>query len=239
MNYLVLDIETVPDSHVWTSPDVSPGHEKPFPPAYAHKTIVIGCMFIDQDYQLKKLGFLGEPGKNTTEEELLADLSKFINQNKPVLITYNGRCFDFPVLALRSLHHGISMQWYYDRDVRYRYTDKRHIDLCDWFADHGAIKYTSLDSLAKIIGLPGKTGVDGSKVSELFDNGFIDKIQNYCLQDVVQTAFLFLRLHLLQGKISQNNYRNIATFWVDELSKDSRVDDVINNIDRSRLLIEI
>jgi hypothetical protein len=44
-SYLVLDIETVPDEGLWTCPDTPPGFgtaERPFPPTYAHRVIVIG-----------------------------------------------------------------------------------------------------------------------------------------------------------------------------------------------------
>ena len=57
------------------------------------------------------------------------------------------------------------MPWYYrDRSVRHRYSQDGHIDLCDWLADHGAARSSSLDALARLIGLPGKVGVDGSQI---------------------------------------------------------------------------
>src|SRR6266571_4794463 len=67
-----------------------------------------------------------------------------------------------PVLALRSLRHGVAMSWYYQGRVRHRYTEEGHLDLCDMLSDHGAARQVSLDAVARLIGLPGKIGVDGS-----------------------------------------------------------------------------
>src|SRR5690606_2695237 len=99
-------IETVPDTSLWACPDLPAGphkdKDKPFPPTYAHATIVIGCMLLDADYGLRKLGVIGE-GKS--ERGILEDFSDFVGRQRPLLVTYNGRTFDLPVLALRSLHH--------------------------------------------------------------------------------------------------------------------------------------
>jgi len=58
-SYLVLDIETVPDSDRWSRPDTPVGTERPFPPTYAHRVIVIGCLWMDAAYRMKRLGIIG------------------------------------------------------------------------------------------------------------------------------------------------------------------------------------
>ena len=119
-------------------------------------------------------------------------------------MTWNGRGFDLPVLALRSLRHGLSWPWYYrERDYRYRYSEEGHLDLGDFLADHGAARMTSLDGAARLIGLPGKEGMDGSQVEGLWNTGQIDALRRYCLSDVAQTAFLFLRQRLLVGQLDR------------------------------------
>ena len=102
--YLVLDIETVPDTDLWTRPELPHGHEPPFPPIYAHRVITVGCMWLDADYRMRRLGVFTD---DTDERGILEDLSRFVDQHRPALVTYNGRTFDLPVIALRSLHHGV------------------------------------------------------------------------------------------------------------------------------------
>jgi hypothetical protein len=58
--YLVLDLETVPDTARWSRPELPHGTEAPFPPTWAHRIIVVGCLWLGKDYRLKKLGVIGD-----------------------------------------------------------------------------------------------------------------------------------------------------------------------------------
>ena len=234
-SYLVLDIETVPDLELWSRPETGHGRQAPFPPTYAHRVIVVGCMWLDQAYRMQRFGVIGEGEK---EAGLLEDLSRFMDRHRPALVTYNGRTFDLPVIALRSLRHGVSMPWYYQEPgVRYRYSEDGHIDLCDWLAEHGATRSGSLDALARLIGLPGKLGVDGSQIEGFYNAGQLTQIQNYCLTDVAQTALLFLRFRLLQGLLDRDTYRARVRDMMERLGADVRVRDLMKAVDGDRLLV--
>lgn len=231
-SYLVLDIETVPDQALWTPPDGAPAGT--FPPLYGHKPVVLGVLWLDEFYRFKKLGVVGE-GKD--EPGMLEDFSAFVSRYHPDIITYNGRSFDLPVIALRSLRHGVPMSWYYQGRVRNRYSEEGHLDLCDMLSDHGAARSMSLDAMARLIGLPGKVGVDGSQVEGLFAAGALEEIKNYCLADVAQTALLFLRFRLLQGALEAPQYRQAATDLMDALRADGRLGQLMSAIDGDRLLL--
>jgi hypothetical protein len=240
--YLILDLETIPDTDRWARPEMPPGVEPPFPPTWAHRIVVIGCLWLDHDYKLKRLGVVGDPAggegsADARERALLEDFSRFVGRARPVLVTYNGRSFDLPVIALRSLCHGVTLGWYYrERNVRYRYSEEGHLDLCDWLAEHGAIRSGSLDAVARLIGLPGKVGVDGSQVEGLYRAGQLAAIQAYCLADVAQTALLFLRFRLLQGMLAAEAYRAATAALLEALAADGRVGDVVAGTDRDHLI---
>ncbi len=239
--YLVLDIETIPDERVWSRPASSPENSartaqngQPFPPTYAHQVVVVGALALDEGYRAESLALVGA-GK--TEAGILDELSHIIDADRPVLVTYNGRAFDLPVIALRSLHHGVQQPWYYeDTNVRHRYKEDGHIDLCDWLADHGATRSGSLDALARLIGLPGKLGVDGSQIAGMYAAGQLEQIEHYCLADVAQTALLFLRFRLLQGVIDRDAYRDIVAALADQFGQDQRLAPLMAAIDDARLL---
>jgi predicted PolB exonuclease-like 3'-5' exonuclease len=233
--YLVLDIETVPDGSLWSAPDPARTPERPFPPTYAHKIICLGGLWLGADYRLRRLGLVGEGGE---ERDILEELSAFVTEQRPALVTFNGRTFDLPVIALRALKNGVGLGWYYDRDraLRHRYSETGHIDLCDQLADHGAARSSSLDALARLIGLPGKIGIDGSQIEGLFRAGSIDRIQRYCLTDVAQTALLFLRFRLLQGVLDRAAYIGAASALTCALRADPRVAELCDAIDGDRLL---
>ncbi|TMQ11015.1 MAG: hypothetical protein E6J90_26180 [Deltaproteobacteria bacterium] len=252
-DYLILDIETIPDTDRWHRPDSLPSGEPAFPPTWAHRIIMIGCLWLDHGYRLKRFGVVGdrEPGAldsslepsdapgsaDQRERHLLEEFSRFVGRARPVLVTYNGRSFDLPVIVMRSLCHAIALPWYYrDRDVRYRYSAEGHLDLCDWLAEHGAARAGKLDAIARLIGLPGKIGIDGSQVEGLYHARQIAQVQRYCLADVAQTALLFLRFRLLQGQIAPDGYRERTGALLDALAADGRVADVLDQLDRERLL---
>jgi len=141
------------------------------------------------------------------------------------LVTWNGRQFDLPVIMMRSLKHGISCRWYYNKDrrgMRYRFTDEGHCDLMDSLADYGAARFMKLGDMARLIGLPGKTDMSGDKVAVLYAESLCDpsraeelqaKTKRYCLQDSIQTAILWLRSRHLYGYVGRETYNAaLATF---------------------------
>lgn len=234
-SYLVLDIETIPDAEVHTPPEPSPGHERPFPPLFACRPVVIGVLWLSEDLACKRMGTIGD-GKD--EAGMLADFAEFMGKWTPHIITWNGRCFDMPVLLLRAMRHGVSLPWYYrERDYRYRYSEDGHLDLCDFLSDHGAARLTSLAGAAKLIGLPGKDGLDGSQVEGLYHAGQMDALRSYCLSDVAQTAFLFLRQKLLVGQVDRETYRRVARELLTWMETDGRLARLMGVIDKPRLLL--
>jgi hypothetical protein len=233
--YLVMDIETVPDRDLFTPPEPAPGTERPFPPLHACRPVVIGVMWLDADLAVRRIGTIGE-GKD--EPGMLADFAEFMTGRRPHLVTWNGRGFDLPVLALRALRHGLSFPWYYQgKDYRYRYSPEGHLDLCDFLSDHGAARMTSLDGAARLIGLAGKDGVDGSQVEGLYQAGQIEALRHYCLSDVAQTAFLFLRYRLLVGQLDRAGYQRAAAAMLATIEADPRVARLAESADRARLLL--
>ncbi len=244
--YLVLDIETIPDTERWQPPepqgDPRADARGAFPPSWAHRIVVIGCLWLDHGYRLKRIGVVGDAAGGSgsaddRERALLEELSEMIGGGRPTLVTYNGRNFDMPVIALRSLCHGVAMRWYYrDHSTRYRYSEQGHLDLCDWLADHGATRSSSLDAIAHLIGLPGKIGVDGSQVQGLYAAGQLADIQRYCLADVAQTALLLLRFRLLQGQLSADDYRARTHELIAALTADGRVSGVLEGMNTQHLL---
>lgn len=185
-SYLVLDIETILDPEL---PLTVMPESASLPPAPFHQIVVIGVLWIDEDYRAQRLGVIGD-GKQ--EEGILSDFSRFLEDRRPDLVTWNGRGFDLPVIAARCLRHGVSFRHYYAaRDVRYRFSSEGHFDLMDYLSDFGASRATKLDIAAKLIGMPGKIGVDGKDIGPMIHAGKLAEVQAYCLTDVVQTAAIF------------------------------------------------
>ena len=117
------------------------------------------------------------------------------------LVTFHGKGFDLPVLELRSLKHAVSTpSW----SAATRRAGANHFDLRELLA--GAASSAPLDLYAKLVGLPGKGDVAGADVQALYAAGNLDDIAAYCMTDVVQTYFLFLRHRLVEGALTPDGY---------------------------------
>ncbi len=227
--HLVLDIETIPDPEL---PRLDESERVPAPPY--NQIVTFGCMLLE-DYVPRRLGVVGE-GK--TEGEMLSDFAQWLDTKKPTVVTWNGRGFDMPVITSRALKHGVSMPWWFsDRNTRYRYSTEGHFDLMDFLADFGAAKNARLDVYAKLVGFPGKVGVDGSQVLPMVHAGRLDEVSAYCLCDVAQTAAIFLRVELLRGAYDRARYRELARGLLSFIDEQPRLAPVAEKVDRARYIL--
>ena len=232
-SYLVLDIETVLDAELPIA-ESSEAERLPAPPH--HQVVVIGVLWLDADYRIRRLGVVGE---HKDEHGMLEDFSRFLEERKPDLVTYNGRGFDLPVIAARCLRHGVPLRHYYrSRDVRYRYSPEGHLDVMDYVADFGAAKPSKLDIVSKLCGMPGKVGVDGKDVGPLVHAGRLKEVRDYCLCDVVQTAAVFLRVQLIRGELERDAYVGAMQHLIETIRADERLAPVAAGLNRARLLLE-
>ncbi len=228
--HLVLDIETIPDPEL---PRLDESEKVPAPPF--NQVVTLGCLLLE-DYVPKKIGVVGE-GKN--EHAILHDFASWLDRAKPCVVTWNGRGFDMPVLTSRALKHGVPMPWWFkDRNTRYRFSSEGHFDLMDFLADFGAAKSARLDVFAKLVGFPGKVGVDGSQVQPMVHAGRLDEVNAYCLCDVAQTAAIFLRVELLRGVLDREQYADRARALLAFIDGEPRLEPVATNIQRAKFLLE-
>lgn len=244
--HAVFDIETVPDRGLYEPERDAPkregrseGTEDTFPPPWAHRVVAVGVMWLGSDLAMRRLGTVGHGSSD--ESRLLRDLGGFLDKEHPVLVTFNGRRFDLPVLALRSLRHGIPAPWYFwqNNAYRQRFRGEHHVDLCEEMSDHGAVRRSKLDAIARVVGLPGKFGMDGSQVEPAIERGDLEMVQRYCLADVVQTAFVWLRFLVLRGSLDVDVFRTRAAALRDALGTQPAAAEVIERTDWDRYLIQV
>ena len=123
-----------------------------------------------------------------------------------VLVSFNGRGFDLPVLELQALRWGCSAPRYFGERDGFRARYGRHFDLHDFLSNGGAARLRGgFDLIAKVSGLPGKIGTSGADVQGLWEAGNNAEIHRYCRRDVIQTYFLFLRVEQLCGRLSRED----------------------------------
>jgi predicted PolB exonuclease-like 3'-5' exonuclease len=239
---LVFDIETIPDvaglRRVWDlSDDVSEqgvvdlvsqrrrqATGSDFMPVHLQRVVAISCVLrSNEGLRVWSLG-----SAQDTERDIVQRFFDGIEKYTPQLVSWNGGGFDLPVLQYRALIHGIPGCCYWDtgdNNKEFRYNNylaryhARHLDLMDVLANYQNRAFASLDEIAQLCGLPGKLGMDGSKVYDAFKRGEIDAIRNYCEADVANTYLLYLRFQLIRGNLEPAAYeREQAMFrtWLSE-----------------------
>jgi predicted PolB exonuclease-like 3'-5' exonuclease len=182
-----------------------------FLPHHLHKIIAIGCVFrSDKGIQVRCLG-----DERTDEARLIADFFKLIDHYTPQLVSWNGGGFDLPCLHYRAMKHLVPSTRYWengdeDRDFKWNnYLSRyhmRHLDLMDYLGMFTGRANAPLDELAKLCGLPGKLGVDGSQVLPMWREGRLAEIRAYCETDVMNTYLLYARHQVLRGAMSREAY---------------------------------
>jgi len=141
------------------------------------------------------------------EEVIVRTFWQRLERFQGTLVTFNGRNFDLPVLELQALKYGCQAARYFSGKSRNRYAEEGHYDLYDFLTNFGIHRLRGgFNLLAKLIGLPGKTEVDGSMVQQMWQDGRLSDIHLYCRHDVIQTYFLFLRIELVRGRLTSEQY---------------------------------
>ena len=262
--YLVFDIETIPESEIvdmW-DPDKEgfneryPG-DKPFPPIWCHKVISIGMLMLDNQLQPVDGGLAaGGLAAGASEKEMITawdlaasgekwDLTKALK-----LVDYNGSGFDVPVLQTRAFHYGIQMDWYFSllpdnrggisswsKEYRDRYNG-HHIDIQEVWTNRRQFKYPHMANLARLMGLPGKVGIDGSQVYQAYKEDQWQEIDWYCEQDVYQTAWIFQRMLYTMGKIDLEKYRAAAEKLHNFVAEKPEHKDFLEKVNLDELLLK-
>ncbi|GAB5403650.1 MAG: 3'-5' exonuclease [Aureliella sp.] len=127
---------------------------------------------------------------------------------QPTWVTFNGRTFDIPLMEHAAFRFGVSAPQWFNllarsfEQKRNRYNLDSHIDLHDVLTNFGATWYRGgLNLAASLLGKPGKMDVQGDMVYDLFLDGRIEEINEYCRCDVLDTYFVFLRAMVMMGRI--------------------------------------
>ena len=183
----VLDIETISGEEM---PDNS------FPPWATHVPIVASILTADCNhydewqFQMTSIRFGEDEEPFQQLEELLLGRST---------ISYNGRGFDLPVLMLTAqATRNFNLPALTAAATEPRYASARHYDLADKYSNMGSARGCSLSMLCEALGIAAKVSVHGSEVGDLYDQGRVDEIVEYCEGDVLSTALAYANCRAME-----------------------------------------
>lgn len=151
----------------------------------------------DSAYKIEQLAG-GDQCFISSEKKVIEDFWAILNKySKATLVSFNGRNFDAPFLMLRSALLRIKPSRNLMTGTKFNY--QQHTDLIDELcfynpSQYGATRRFNFDFYTRAFGIssPKSEGVDGSMVGDMFAQGKIKEISEYCLRDVSATWELFL-----------------------------------------------
>ncbi|MBS0236484.1 MAG: ribonuclease H-like domain-containing protein [Proteobacteria bacterium] len=186
-----------------------------FPKHIFHQVVAISYLEADikriKELECYAIKWVRSGKEQAAEKELVQGFFDHLKKINARLVSFNGRTFDMPALKYRAILHGIPASWLYNsgdkwNNYNYRYSSDWHCDMMDALTDFGAARNIKLDEACAVLGLPGKMDISGAAVSELYAQGRIEEIRNYCEQDILNTYLLYLRYALHTGVLSKDNY---------------------------------
>lgn len=226
VKYLIFDIETVGDGDLirkvrYPDDDLTPREAveryrrqlledtgRDVLPATFVLPVSVAVAKVATDFRLMDLTVLDAPAFRP-QEIARRFWQGWQHYGRPTFVSFNGRGYDIPVLELAAFRYGLSVPAWFNVDSksfeqsRNRYNHDSHLDLQELLTNFGAIRLSGgLNLLANLIDKPAKSGIDGSQVQDLYYDGHVDQINDYCRCDVLDTYFVFLRSRVLLGRLS-------------------------------------
>ena len=156
---------------------------------------------------------LPDGNKTMEEREIIERFLHGIGKKQPQLVGFNSHDSDLTILLQRGVACGVRAPSFSKRPNKpwegYDYFSKSseaHIDIRAVLGGWGRGSSPSLHQLAASSGIPGKLGVDGNQVFDLWKEGKIKEIVDYNECDSLTTYLVWLRMINFSGLISEDQY---------------------------------
>jgi uncharacterized protein YprB with RNaseH-like and TPR domain len=216
-NVLFLDIETVPikenfedlsapfqklweEKTVWQrKDDVSPSDFYKLKAGVMAEfakiiCISVGYLFVEKvENHFRIKSFYGDK-----EKQILTGFNSLLNtefnKNQHQLCAHNGKEFDFPFIARRTLINGLKLPKLLDIAGKKPW-EINHLDTMELWRFGDYKNYTSIKLLAALFDIPTpKDDIDGSQVAGVYyQEKNLERIKIYCQKDTLTVAQLLLR----------------------------------------------
>ncbi|MGD9723288.1 MAG: 3'-5' exonuclease [Pirellulales bacterium] len=233
VTYLAFDVETVADGDLVSRirypgeglkpraavdryrQELMEQYDSDFIPYTFQVPISVAVGKISADYRLLDISVLDEPQfrPHVITEHFWRGWDRY---RRPTLVSFNGRTFDIPLLELAAFRYGVSVPGWFNvgaksfEQYRNRFNLDAHFDLQEILTNFGSTRFTGgLNLAANLLGKPGKMDVQGHMVQDLFDQGKVAEINDYCRCDLLDTYFVFLRTRVLFGEISLDHEQGL------------------------------
>lgn len=116
--------------------------------------------------------------------------------HEALFIGHNIKKFDLQLLYVKSLKYQLPYLAELVAPARKRYNSSKSLDIMEEWNAGDPTAYIKLDEIARILGIKGKSGMDGSMVYGKFKEGLISEIVEYQKADVILTREIYKRMKI-------------------------------------------
>lgn len=158
--------------------------------------ISVGSLVFQENEWLFRLKSIHDNDEKILLNNFLSILQRFESKNKEMKFCgHNIKEFDLPFLCRRMVVNQIALPPLLQLSNKKPW-EILHLDTLELWKFGDFKNYTSLALLAEVLGIPSpKSDIDGSMVGKVFwEEKNPERIAQYCMQDVLTTAKVFLRL---------------------------------------------
>ena len=137
--------------------------------------------------------------KSSEKESLEIFFSQLTNLYSPTdhfrFIGHNSNAFDIPFIWKRCIILGVKPPIWFPRDPK-PWSETTFDTMIAWNSAQPR-QGGSMERICKVLGIPGKGDMDGSKVWPAVRDGRIDEVASYCMDDVRRTREMHRRMEFL------------------------------------------
>lgn len=234
-NVVVFDIEWVPDPMsgrriyklpetasddevlevMWREGGATPEDPRPYLKTVMCRIVSIAAVVRKRQHSKVSLELVSLPGQHEgmqSEGKLIRQFLEAVGNLGAQLVGFNSLNADLPILFQRALVNRVTAPTFCHRpekpwegaDYFARYSDF-NIDLKNEIGGFG--KGTpSLHELAASLGIPGKMGINGADVVDLWRSGNFRKIVEYNQFDALSTYLVWLRTAYFSGRLTEDSF---------------------------------
>ena len=234
-NVVVFDVEWVPDPAsgrriyrlpdtasddevlevMWREGGATPEEPRPYLKTVMCRIVSIAAVVRKRVRSDVKLDLISLPGLHDGEQaegKIIAKFLEAVGKLEAQLVGFNSMNSDLPILFQRALANRVTAPTFCHRPEKpwegadyFSRASDFNIDLKNELGGFGKAA-PSLNELAASLGIPGKMGINGADVVELWRCGEFRSIVEYNQFDALSTYLVWLRSAYFSGRLTEDAF---------------------------------